>query len=668
MSNDLTTAASVGSLVEQLLGQRPRRSGGQLIFHCVLCDDQTGHLYVDAQRGVWKCHKCGAEGNLLTLMRTWYQRCLEHTTPRHYKQLASMRPGIPAGVLRRARLALDGQRWLIPYCNLDGAVVSLRWWQPGGKVRNFPGCTSLLFGLERLNGQGPVWLCEGEWDSLSLEGLADATDQKLSVIGLPGANVFRDEWLDFFRSRDCVLALDNDSAGQSATTRLAERLQPVCQRLSVLQWPADLPAGIKDIRDYAATARTPRKAWHGLLKLLQPLAGGQNTTPPTRKLPLVRRFSDVLATFRKTIYCDEHTETALSLVCAVVLSAYYKTEPLWLFLVAPPGGGKTLLLRCLDGLEHVVYVSTITPHLLVSGYGTQADDPSLLPLLGGKCLVLKDYTEVLSMPWTVQEELFGVLRGCYDGHVYRRYGNGIVREYKDCWFSLLAGTTQAIETTRRASLGERFLRYNMVPPTDRPERRIRAAMRFDTGCLVQLSDCLQGFLKHLHDSLPDRLPPLPTWFRNRVILLAQLVAYLRAEVSRDSGGGLVVRPQPEVATRLAKQLCRLAQLLAVVYGTRRITHQVYGVCRQVALDTCGSWAVDIVDVLAKTHQPLSREQLAERINASPITVWRVLRDLVELGVVIPAGKQQTGGRPADLYQLSKKALSFYKKSLEQGAR
>ena len=67
------------------------------------------------------------------------------------------------------------------------------------------------------------------------------------------------------------------------------------------------------------------------------------------------------------------------------------------------------------------FVSNLTPHVLVSGFKGE-DDPSLIPQLRDKCLILNNYTEVRSLDKGSQEAIYGVLRGAYDGDASRPFG------------------------------------------------------------------------------------------------------------------------------------------------------------------------------------------------------------------------------------------------------
>jgi len=86
-------------------------------------------------------------------------------------------------------------------------------------------------------------------------------------------------------------------------------------------------------------------------------------------------------------------------------------DPVWLFLVAPPGSGKTTMnIMATSGLPQVLMIGDLTPQTFLSGMHG-ADNPGILEQLGGKqvtrgklkfvsgdaLFLLKDFTTVLSM-------------------------------------------------------------------------------------------------------------------------------------------------------------------------------------------------------------------------------------------------------------------------------
>ena len=106
------------------------------------------------------------------------------------------------------------------------------------------------------------------------------------------------------------------------------------------------------------------------------------------------------------VTCHKHmvmsNDEYIDVVFGVVLANRLDSKPVWLYLVIPPGGGKTEVLQALDGPGREIYaLSILTPQTLISGQILKRGqhDPSLLPKLDGKTLVLKDFTAMLTGKW-----------------------------------------------------------------------------------------------------------------------------------------------------------------------------------------------------------------------------------------------------------------------------
>ena len=136
-------------------------------------------------------------------------------------------------------------------------------------------------------------------------------------------------------------------------------------------------------------------------------------------------------------------------------------------------------------------------------------------------------------------------------------------------------------------------------------------------------------------------PTVPQQVEDRIISLAQIIAYLRA-----GGKETDYRQRPEIGTRIAKQLIKLGRCLAVVRGKRSPSTPT----------VIRSWSVspstpqrdgrgEIVTTLFK-HYPKHRliTDIASEAAISNSTVFRKLEDLFELGVVTRERQRTTSRR------------------------
>ena len=654
-------------------------SNGEATGTCPFCGKNK--FYVNIKEGTFCCksaNTCGKTGNKYTFLQLFYDLSLSITTPAQYKSLARKRGDVSPDVFKDAELAYDAvmKRWIMPMRNESGSIVNLRVWSSKEKVpMSTAGCKLHLVNLEALEDNKTIYLCEGEWDGYCMDWLLkrnskSKNNQSSGVVSVPGADQFKEEWAEKFKGKEVILLFDNDKAGRKGTNKTISHLQKhtKCTSIHSINWPDSLPEKY-DINDYVAKHKG--KPINALKRLQSYLVGSSVKLGRVKKDIVCKSFNSLVKEFRKYIHISDDMEDGILLICAVIVSNLIPGEPLWLFLVGPAGSGKTLLLQALGESENTVYQSSLGAKTLISGWNTSdGSDPSLLPRLIGKTLILKDYTELMSKPTGEQDEIYGQLRGAYDGHVARSYASGIIREYpepgsgdSDCRFSILAGVTNAIHGDSRASLGERFIKYQMVAEDYNAIDQIRYAVDNTVKLRIpeeELRDAATSFIDYMSPLVDtSKLPEVPQWFINRIIGLSQLVATIRANVTRKLGE-LTFRPVPEVGTRLSKQLIRLGQCIAIILKKPKIDRACYSLVSRVAMDTCYGWHRDVI--LALTANPgadLQRMDLSKITQMSPTTMKRVLDDLIELkAVTFEESTVRSQGQPARIWDTSKEIKSL----------
>lgn len=298
--------------------------------------------------------------------------------------------------------------------------------------------------------------------------------------------------------------------------------------------------------------------------------------------------------------------------------------------------GKTLLLQSIGQTHRTHFESSLGPKTLVSGQKGDYD-PSLLPRLIGRTLVVKDWTELLTMPSQDQEQVISVLRGAFDGRYEKSYGNGMVRTYpgpnsphRTCYFSLIAGVTHSIYKNDRSDYGERFLRFEIK--ADEVEDQIRRALsnvREKVYPEFSLRPIANAFLARKVD--PENLPSMPKIMESRLVGLATIISFIRSRVERHQGR-LIYRPVLETPTRLAMQLLRLSRFLAFVYGKSSVDDQCYRLVKKVALDTCYGWHRDAFLVLMEHDKKgIEFDQIVNLAKIEKTQAHRCLNDLLSLG-------------------------------------
>jgi len=184
-----------------------RESGGQYVGECPFCG-KSNHFYVNAENALWDCKACGAEGNLHTFLGQIAELICRTTSADAYAELAKDR-GLPRSAFKRWGLGYDGADWVIPTWSRNAPLggsnkpaTNIRLWNPTTKrLISTKGCPVGLYGarhLSRAKAGSRVWVCEGEWDAIALSHIFSRARLDDVVVAVPGASIFKDEWVEDF--------------------------------------------------------------------------------------------------------------------------------------------------------------------------------------------------------------------------------------------------------------------------------------------------------------------------------------------------------------------------------------------------------------------------------------------------------------------------------------
>lgn len=335
-------------------------------------------------------------------------------------------------------------------------------------------------------------------------------------------------------------------------------------------------------------------------------------------------------------------DTYIDVVLATVIAHGFKGDPLWLMLIGASGSGKSEILRALYG-ERVYHLSNLTPQTLVSGLKQRKGDPSLLPDINGKVVVVKDLTTLLSENAKDRSKIFGQLRDLYDGFTSKAFGSGVGRRAYGCHVGFIAGVTPAVERFQAMdqALGERFLNCRLEP-TD-ADRQVERAMEN-----ADRQEDMRSELKHtMHEFLDHKWPlsgdsiTIPKTYIAKILGLAVATSQLRTQVPKTRAGAVSFIPEAEVGTRLAVQLTKLARGLTIVRGISTFGESEYEVVQRVAGDSIPSVRLRLVSALADLCGAagafIDTAAIAER-SLMPLQSARVgLEDLRLLSLAESAG-------------------------------
>ena len=645
-------------------------TGSETVGDCPFCG-KVDHFFVNALTGLYSCKVCGAEGNQIDFLGNYSQK-LHLATSRHcFKTLARRRstigmngeavkvdPPLPWEIYQRAGMAWNPllSEWWLPVKSHTGSTRDIRRWNPKAshpKFMSTDGCSLQLYGMDILSYRKDrdkvrIWICEGEHDAITLRYLMEECGEKDIVVGVPGAGTFKQDWMPYFQGCHVIVPYDNDKAGEDGSSKVGRMLKPITRKFEYICWPEVLSTGY-DIRDFILQGRKdgtdPKRILQLLTGLLSPLhvrEGGQASIVAQKAGDLqVERlhtvnWKGVVEAFKIHVKVDRNFLDGLAVSLATAASGHLTGEPIWLYLIAPPGGGKTLILASLKDCTQVIYESTITRTSLISGFDRGGVDNSLLPKLDKKCGVFKDGTAILSLHPDARRELYGTLRDAFDGETSRPFGN-CHRHYVS-HFNMLIGVTPAIHAENQSSTGERFLKFEMIDRHVNVEAKMDASLEQlhkESEIQAALGSVVSSFLTRTID--PDILPKVPETYKKRLKSMARLIASLRAQVERHSGyeKEIKYRASAELPTRVLKQLAKLGQMLCWVYDFAEWNEKVMKVLSRVTLNTCIGYHVDIIRCLVRVgNMGITPTQLVNEtgINHAP-TLSNRMADMEQLKLV-----------------------------------
>lgn len=324
---------------------------------------------------------------------------------------------------------------------------------------------------------------------------------------------------------------------------------------------------------------------------------------------------------------------------AVFVSQQIPGDPLWGMIVDASGGGKTELLRAFRCHPDAYFLSKLTEKSLISGYRDPehpGKDPSLLPELDEKVLIVKDLAPILQMRRESRNKILADFRDAYDGFSDNAVGT-LGRICYQARFTFLVACTLAVERFDcvEQELGERMVRFRAHGQFGLAKtRRAIRAIGGDGEMREEMQRLIGNFLSQVRlsaDRVPDRLlEPLAQ--------LSDFTARARSHVQRDRKGDLQYLPRPEVGTRLGKELGKLLLALAAVRAKPEPDKADFATVCRVADDCIPPNRLAVIQALRQG--PMTLAEIKRATNLPHGTAQRVLDNLRVLGIVEGTGDPQ----------------------------
>jgi hypothetical protein len=364
-------------------------------------------------------------------------------------------------------------------------------------------------------------------------------------------------------------------------------------------------------------------------------------------------FDDLIEVYKQDMSVTPSLEDCMAVCMAVHIAVALDGDPLWTYLVGAPSSGKSTIceLLCSDEL-HTTPMDGLTG--IVSG---DRKGKHLVPLMQGKCVVVKDGTLLLESNPLQLANVYSELRCIFDGSLVKHFRNGVSAEFNNVSFGMIIGITERVYSLNMAALGERFLHCRLETTRDVEKARNAKAVQSifehtsktnfegndagDSRSFPKQRAYTAGFLSHLHSTLRNNDILRPGYTDHDVALiqsLADMIACSRAQAPRSKEFGsseLLYDARPEASTRVVKQLSRLALCLCYVLGTTEITQRIRVLLTKVALDTAFSRQHNIIRTVALAESGLTRQSIAVLTSIPLETITRRIDDLISLGILIP---------------------------------
>lgn len=331
---------------------------------------------------------------------------------------------------------------------------------------------------------------------------------------------------------------------------------------------------------------------------------------------------------------------AIRIVLGTISAHYLKVgDPAWLFVVAPPGSGKTttsIMGAC--GLADVITLGEFTENTFLSGFhGHQ--EPGLLEKLGettqaglhyttqGNAILLaKDFTTVLSMRRETRAVILAQLREIHDGRFKRVFGTGVTKEWHG-HITIVAAVTPVLDRHYGIFnvLGERFLNLRWHRPSS-PEAGEWAIRQ--QGQEAEIQAKLQEAIKTIFDGALKAPPALPRAMQTRIARLAEVVALGRTHVFRSAYGNREIEyvPEAEANTRLSKGLAAMAKGIAALQKCQQVGEKDLQDVFRVALDCLPENRRRIILAAARGEDALS-------VQMTRSVLGREIEELEALGIL-----------------------------------
>ncbi len=308
----------------------------------------------------------------------------------------------------------------------------------------------------------------------------------------------------------------------------------------------------------------------------------------------------------------------------------------WLFVVAPPGSGKTTTqILAASGLSEVIQLGDVTENTFLSGMHG-AIEPGLLEKVGrttqtgntfttegNAILLIKDFTTVLSMRREKRGAILGQLREIHDGSFRRSFGTGVTKIWKG-QVTVVAAVTPAIDRHYSifSTLGERFLQVRWHRPGS--EAGVWAIRQ--QGTEEEIQQELREAVIAIFKATPVVQPVLTEEDQVRIASLSEVIAVARTHVFRGQDRNIEYVPEAEANTRISKGIASIAKGIAALNGRTEVAEPDLQDAFRVGFDSLKANRRQLFMAIRQNHD-------LESLSITRTVLQREREELHALGII-----------------------------------
>jgi hypothetical protein len=331
---------------------------------------------------------------------------------------------------------------------------------------------------------------------------------------------------------------------------------------------------------------------------------------------------------------------AIECIFSCLVAHYFEGEPIWLFVIAPPGSGKTSIgINSASSWPLAHVEGDINMRAMMCGQ-KGGEHTSVLDQYGKSFVLLfKDFTSILSKKEDDQKELIGLFREMYDGAYARktatRWGSWEGKA------TIIAAVTPAIERAWAVhrDLGERFMQVRWPNGMG---VNIAARARAQRGRERAISQKMRELSLKIAEAcckLKQRAT-LTEAQGARIDHLASMIAVLRGHIVRDSHAGreIIEVSACEEPSRLAKSLEALCSFHAILWGRTEATEDDMKIAIRVGFDSIPNNRSRVVRAIP-SDAPILVGEIRRLTGMVRSTIDWTCDELEAMGVLVSIGNE-----------------------------